>query len=82
MSETRKIAAILGADVVGYSRLVERMHVVAALRAVQRSDRSRHPRAQAVAVCDLSAGTNQKSSRSTGGTNEAQQTVRKRGARG
>ena len=48
MSETRKIAAILVADVVGYSRLAgadEDRTLVAAAGAAQRSDRSRHRRA-------------------------------------
>ena len=48
MSETRKIAAILVADIVGYSRLAgadEDRTFVAAPGAAQRSDRSRHRRA-------------------------------------
>ena len=47
MSETRKLAAILVADVVGYSRLAGRRrgsHARAASGAAQRSDRSRHRR--------------------------------------
>ena len=47
MGETRKIATILVADIVGYSRLAgtDGSHTVAAAGAAQRSDRSGDQRA-------------------------------------
>jgi adenylate cyclase len=47
MAETRKLTAILAADVAGYSKLAsaDEERISAAARAAERSDRSRHRRA-------------------------------------